>query len=242
MFKSMFRSRLILLGLSLTASAVIAQEAAYVTTGTAYNLDTNQVIYREAYTAINEMGEVQVDYLNSQGAKIATKKLVYQGEPFQPTFIMEDFRDEETISVQYEQARMVVRHKDMNGTRQKIIMDHAKVVVDAGFDAFIQLKWDELIKGKSLKFDFVLPTKLSTITLEVEKIAPALSPAYNKEYGDSWIYFRLQPAKKWISIFADPIYLAYDPNGKYLMRFYGRSNLDDARGIPQDVRIEYEYF
>ncbi len=238
----MFNSRLILWGFSLTVSVAIAQEPAYVTTGTAYNPDTNQVIYREAYTAINEMGEVQVDYLNSQGAKIATKKLVYQGEPFQPTFVLEDFRDEETISVQYEKARMVVRHKDMNGTRQQIILDHAKVVVDAGFDAFIQIKWDELMTGKSLRFDFVLPTKLSTVALEIEKIAPALSPVYNKEYGDSWIYFRLQPAKKWISIFADPIHLAYDPNGKYLMRFYGRSNLDDARGIPQDVRIEYEYF
>jgi len=238
----MFKSRLFLLVLSLTTSAAFAQDLAYVTTGTAYNPDTNQVIYREAYTAINEMGEVQVDYLNSQGAKIATKKLVYQGEPFQPTFILEDFRDEETISVQYEKARMVVSHKDMNGARQKIIMDHAKVVVDAGFDAFIQLKWDELMKGKSQKFDFVIPTKLSIVTLKVEKIDPELSPVYNKDYGSSWIYFRLQPAKKWISIFADPIYLAYDPNGKYLMRFYGRSNLDDARGIPQDVRIEYEYF
>lgn len=238
----MFKIKSFLFCLPFMITAAVAQEPMYVTTGTAYNLDTNQVIYREAYTAINEMGEVQVDYLNSQGAKIATKKLVYQGEPFQPTFAYEDFRDEETISVQYEQARMVVRHKDMNGTRQKIIMDHASVVVDAGFDAFIQLKWDELMKGKPVKFDFVLPTRLTSIKLEVEKISPAISPVYNKEYGDSWIYFRLQPAKRWISIFADPIHLAYDPNGKYLMRFYGRSNLDDARGIPQDVRIEYEYF
>jgi hypothetical protein len=238
----MFKTRLMLLSLSLSAFVAVAQESAYVVTGTAYNPDTNQVVYREAYTAVNDMGEVQVDYLNSQGAKIATKKLLYQGEPFQPTFVMEDFRDEETISVQYERARMVVRHKDMNGARQQIIMDHAKVVVDAGFDAFIQLNWDDLLRGKSLKFDFVVPTKLSTVRLEVEKIAPTLSPVYNKEYGESWIYFRLQPAKKWISIFADPIYLAYDPNGKYLMRYFGRSNLDDARGIPQDVRIEYEYF
>jgi len=25
------------------------------------------------------------------------------------------------------------------------------------------------------------------------------------------------------------------------MRFHGRSNIDDDRGGPQDVRIEYEY-
>ncbi len=221
---------------------LVAQDTQYVTTGTAYSLDKNQVIYREAYTAINDIGEVQVDYIDPQGKKFATKTLVFQGEPYQPTFVMQDFRDNETISVQFEKARLVMRHKDNNGPRQKIILEHAGMVIDAGFDSYIQLKWDDLLKGKILKFEFALPTKLSSITLEVEKIAPNLSPAYNKEYGDSWVYFRLQPAKKWISVFADPIHLAYDPNGKYLMRFYGRSNLDDARGIPQDVLIEYEYF
>lgn len=226
----------------LNCSQLIAQDTQYVTTGIAYSLDSNQVIYREAYTAINDTGEVQVDYLDPQGKKFATKTLVFQGEPYQPTFVMQDFRDNETISVQFEKARLVMRHKDNNGPRQKIILEHAGMVIDAGFDSYIQLKWDDLLKGKILKFEFALPTKLSSLTLDVEKIDPSWSPVYNKEYGDSWIYFRLQPAKKWISVFADPIHLAYDPNGKYLMRFYGRSNLDDARGIPQDVRIEYEYF
>ena len=179
-----------------------AQDTQYVTTGTAYSLDDNEVIYREAYTAINDIGEVQVDYLDPQGKKFATKTLVFQGEPYQPTFVMQDFRDNETISVQFEKARLVMRHKDNNGPRQKIILEHSGMVIDAGFDSFIQLKWDDLLKGKILKFEFALPTKLTSLTLEVEKIAPSWSPLYNKEYGDSWIYFRLQPAKKWISFFA----------------------------------------
>jgi hypothetical protein len=224
------------------ASAVIAQDSAYVTTGTAYRLDTNQVIYREAYTALNEMGEVRVDYLNPQGKIFAAKTLYFQGEPYQPTFVFEDSRDNERISIQFEQARMVIKHQDDNGLRQETIMDHAGMVVDAGFDSYIQLHWDDLLKGKTLKFDFALPAKLTSVKMEATKIESISSPVYNKEYGDAWIYFRLQPAKKWISFFADPIFLAYDSNGKYLMRFYGRSNLDDTRGIPQDVRIEYEYF
>jgi hypothetical protein len=55
------------------------------------------------------------------------------------------------------------------------------------------------------------------------------------------VYFRITPAKKIASLFADPINLAYNPNGKYLMRYHGRSNLDDNNGDPVDVRIEYEY-
>jgi hypothetical protein len=219
-----------------------AQDRLYATMGTAYSLDDNKVLYREAYTAINEMGEVEVDYLDPQGNKFATKTLVFQGEPFQPTFVLQDSRDNETISVQFEKARLVMRHKDMSGPRQKIIFEHANMVIDAGFDSYIQLKWDDLLKGKELKFDYALPAKLSSVGMSAEKIQGNESPLYDKQYGDSWVYFRLQPAKKWMSVFSDPIYLAYDPNGKYLMRYSGRSAIDDAKGIPLDVRVEYEYF
>jgi hypothetical protein len=43
------------------------------------------------------------------------------------------------------------------------------------------------------------------------------------------------------ALFTEPAFLAYDPNGRYLMRFHGRSNIDDAHSDPWDVRIEYEY-
>lgn len=219
-----------------------AQDQIYVTTGTAYSLDSNQVIYREAYTPLSEQGEVTVDYLTPDGKKFATKTLWYQGEPYQPAFELQDFRDRETLSAKFENARLVLRHQDNSGPRQATIFDHAGMVIDAGFDAYIQLHWDKLIKGKSLSFEFAVPNRLSSVKLAVEKINPQTSPVYDKDYDSGWVYFKLQPAKKWLSFFADPIYLAYDPNGKFLMRYYGRSNLDDARGIPQDVRIEYEYF
>ena len=213
----------------------------YVVAGSAYSLENDQLLYRELYTALDENKSVRVDYVSPEGKTFATKTLVYQGEPFQPSVDFKDTRDNEFMSAQFEGARLVLSHGMNNSQNQNVIYDNAKLVIDAGFDAYIQLNWNKLIEGKRLKFDYAVPDRLTTVQLEVRKIKASESPLYNADYGREWIYFRIAPAKKIASLFSDPINLAYDPNGKYLMRYHGRSNLDDNQGGPADVRIEYEY-
>lgn len=213
----------------------------YVVAGSAYHIESNRLLYRELYTGLDENKSVTVDYASPDGNVFATKTLVYLGEPFQPAFTLEDTRDNEFTSAQFQGARLVLGHVLNNTQNEVTIYDNARVVIDAGFDAYIQLHWDELVAGKQLKFDFALPHRLTTVKLQAKKIEPAESPLFDKDVGQGWVYFRIAPAKAFVSLFADPIYLAYDPNGKYLMRFYGRSNIDDDRGNPIDVRIEYEY-
>lgn len=223
-----------------SATTVLAQDN-YVVAGSAYNLENNQLIYRELYTGIDENQSVRVDYVTPEGNTFASKTLVYQGEPYQPSFNYEDTRDNEYVSAQFQGARLVLTHGMNSAQNEKVIYDNARMVIDAGFDAYIQLNWDKLVAGKRLKFDFAMPNRLSSLQLEVRKIKGPESPVYDTNFGTEWIYFRITPAQKVISLFADPINLAYDPNGKYLMRFHGRSNIDDDNGGPQDVRIEYEY-
>jgi hypothetical protein len=216
-------------------------EENYVVAGSAYNLVTNTLVYRELYTAIDENKSVRVDYVKPDGSIFATKTLVYEGELFQPSFNLQDTRDNQLMAARFEGARLVLTQGKGGAKNEKVIYDNARTVIDAGFDAYIQLNWDKLVAGKHLKFDFAVPNRLSGVQLELRQIKGAESPVYEPSVGDEWIYFRITPAKKFISLFADPIHLAYDPNGKYLMRFYGRSNIDDDNGSPQDVRIEYEY-
>lgn len=229
---------IILTGFS--AASVQAQEN-YVVAGSAYNLDTNELVYRELYTAIDESKSVRVDYVKPDGNTFASKTLVYEGEPFQPSFNFEDTRDNQFVAARFEGARLVLTQGMDGAKNEKVIYDNARTVIDAGFDAYIQLNWDKLVAGKRLKFDFAMPNRLSSLQLEARKIKATESPVYDASVGAEWIYFRIAPAQKFVSLFADPINLAYDPNGKYLMRFHGRSNIDDDNGGPQDVRIEYEY-
>lgn len=221
-------------------ASVVAEEN-YVTAGSAYNLENNELIYRELYTGIDENQSVRVDYAKPDGSVFASKTLVYQGEPFQPSFNYEDIRDNEFSSAQFQGARLVLTYGIDGAQNEKIIFDNARTVIDAGFDAYIQLNWDKLVAGKRLKFDYAMPARLNSVQWEVRKIKGPESPVYDANFGREWIYFRITPAQKVASFFADPINLAYDPNGKYLMRFHGRSTIDDDRGGPQDVRIEYEY-
>jgi hypothetical protein len=227
--------------LGATLSLSVSAEKNYVVAGSAYNLENNQLVYRELYTALDENKSVTVDYVSPQGDVFASKTLVYQGESFQPTFELVDKRDNEYTAAQFQGARLVLSHGKNTTVNEKVIFDNARLVIDAGFDAYIQLNWDQLIAGKRLKFEFALPPRLRTIQLEVRKIKASESPINDKDSGSDWVYFRIAPAKAFISFFSDPIYLAYNPNGKYLMRFYGRSNLDNDAGEPVDVRIEYEY-
>lgn len=224
-----------------TVSAPVLAEKNYIVAGSAYNLENNQLAYRELYTALDENKSVTVDYVSPDGNVFATKTLVYQGEFFQPSFELQDSRDNEYVAAQFQGARLVLSRGINANVNEKIIFDNARLVIDAGFDAYIQLNWDQLTAGKRLKFDFALPLRLSTIQLEARHIKAAESPLNDNDFGADWVHFRIAPAKPFISFFADPIYLAYNPKGKYLMRFYGRSNLDNNAGEPVDVRIEYEY-
>ncbi|AQT59484.1 hypothetical protein [Cellvibrio sp. PSBB023] len=227
--------------LSLLAAVPVLAEKNYVVAGSAYNIVDNQLAYRELYTALDENKSVTVDYVSPEGNTFATKTLVYQGEPFQPAFELEDKRDNEYVSAQFQGARLILSNGKNSNINEKVIFDNARLVVDAGFDAYIQLHWDQLMAGKRLKFDFALPLRLTTIQLEVRKIKATESPVRDKEFGSDWVHFRIAPARAFISFFSDPIFLAYNPQGKYLMRYYGRSNLDNDAGEPVDVRIEYEY-
>ncbi|HSC66864.1 MAG TPA: hypothetical protein VLC79_04185 [Cellvibrio sp.] len=240
-FHCFFSRSLALCAVLLCSGAPVIAEENYTIAGSAYNLENNQLVYRELYTGLDENKSVRVDYAKPDGDVFASKTLVYQGEPFQPSFSFEDKRDNEYTSAQFQGARLVLTEGRNGNQNEKTILDNARLVIDAGFDAYIQLNWDKLTAGKRLKFDFALPDRLTTEQLEVRQIKGSESPVYEANYGREWIYFRITPAKKITSMFADPIYLAYDPNGKYLMRFYGRSNIDDDNGDPQDVRIEYEY-
>lgn len=241
--KSLLFVGLYSLGAALSGLAAVSMaEENYVTAGTAYSLENNEVVYRELYTAINEASEVKVDYAKPDGSIFASKTLVYQGEYFQPSFVLEDKRDNEVVAAQFQGARLLLSHAIGNDRREQLVMDNARVVIDSGFDAYIQLNWDSLVtKQKRLRYTFAMPSRLNTTKMEVHKMNAQESPLYNDQYGAGWVYFRIVPAQKLAALFAPPTFLAYDPNGKYLMRYQGRANIDDNRGAPWDVRIEYEY-
>lgn len=229
---------LVLLGYGFSASA----NDGYAVSGNVYSLKTNKLVYRELFTALNENKEVLVNYARPDGVIFARKTLNYSTEVFQPSFSLEDERDDETISAVFDAGRLVLTHRLRGESQSKTLYETSKLIVDAGLDAFIQQQWVKLTSGKKIEFEAADARHLGTERFVIKEVDASASTLAYKGAADNWKYFRVDTANKLSSIFTDPIYFAYDPDGRYLMRYQGRANIDSDDAQYWNVRIEYEYF
>ena len=228
-------------GLSTLASLALADDS-YTASGTAYNLKTGKVVYRELFTGLDANNEVHVNYARSEGVIFARKKLNYNTEVFQPGMEFNDERDDEQVSASFDGGRLLLTHKFKGDSQTKTFYETSKLIIDAGIDAFIQQQWAKITAGNKVEFDVADARHLGIEKFVIKEIDSSASPLAYKGAGEKWKYFRVDTANKLASIFVDPIYYAYEPDGKYLMRYQGRSNIDNDSGEAWDVRIEYEYF
>lgn len=217
-------------------------ETHYAVSGSAYNLDNERLLYRELYTPVNANREVTVNYVRPDGKVFATKKLIYSGDPIQPEFEYHDTRDNERTGARFNAGRLVINYDQENYRQEKEIMETVGLVVDAGFDAYIQQQWDTLVAGKSVRFRYVIPERLEVANMRARQVTADKSPLFVGSNPATWRYFVIEPANRFAAVFRNPIHLAYESDGKYLMRYQGRSNLDSDKKGTWNVRIEYEYF
>ena len=229
------------MGLFMLTPVAMADDA-YAVTGTAFNLKTGKVAYRELFTALDGNNEVHVNYAKPDGVIFARKKLNYNTEVFQPGLEFNDERDDELVSAAFDGGRLLLTHKIKGDSQTKTLYETSKLIIDAGVDAFIQQQWARITSGKKVEFDVADARHLGIEKFVIREIDSSASPLAYKGSGEKWKYFRVETANKLSSIFVEPIYYAYEPDGKYLMRYQGLSNIDNDSGDAWDVRIEYEYF
>jgi hypothetical protein len=230
----------LLLGLAFAGSVLASAD--YGVAGAAYHLKAGKLAYRELFTRLDVNGLVQVDYTKPDGVIFARKTLNYATEVFQPGVEFSDERDEELVAASFDAGRLLLTHKKGGDSHTKTLYDTAKLVIDAGVDAFIQVNWVKITSGKKLEFDVADGRNLGVEKFVIKAIDASLSPLAYKGAAETWKYFRVDTANKLSSIFVEPMFYAYAPDGKYLMRYQGRANIDNDAGEAWDVRIEYEYF
>lgn len=231
----------ILLGLVVVSIHALANNG-YAVSGKAYNLKTGKLAYRELITELNENKEVQVNYAKPDGVIFARKTLNYNTEVFQPGVVFNDERDDETVSAVFDAGRLLLTHRVKGNSQTKTLYETAKLIIDAGLDSFIQQQWVRITAGKKVEFDVADARHLGIEKFVIKEIDVSSSPLAYKGAAETWKYFRVDTANKLSSVFTEPMYYAYDPNGQYLMRYQGRANIDSDNGEAWDVRIEYEYF
>jgi len=236
-----FRQCVVLLSLLVLSAGALANDG-YAVSGKAYNLKTGKLAYRELITGLNENKEVTVNYAKPNGVIFASKTLNYSTEVFQPGVVFNDERDDETVSAVFDAGRLLLTHRVKGDSQTKTLYETSKLIIDAGVDAFIQQQWAKITSGKKIEFDVADARHLGVEKFVIREVDASASPLAFKGAAETWKYFRVDTANKLSSIFTEPMFYAYEPDGLYLMRYQGRSNIDNDSGDAWDVLIEYEYF
>ena len=195
----------------LEASTVNFPEPEPDVVGEARDLDTGETVYLEYYYCTDDALKCSVFYLRPDEKVIARKELDYQPSAKAPKLTFQDFRIDREV---------------------KIERADPETVVDAGFDNFVRLQWNDLEEGEAVKFPFRMVGRDELIKMRASRQQQCEQDNLCLQIRlDSWLLGNL----------IDPIQLTYDKNSQRLLRFKGISNLRNDEGRTQKVDIIYRY-
>lgn len=221
---------LLLCPLLAPAQAVQRQE------GRAFAADGGALVYRETHwlqgppEALSRL----VLYRCADGRPFARKWMTPQGSPQTPDFSLEDGRDGYQEGVRGNGAARTVYVRDSADAApvSRTLQVPAGAVVDAGFDAAVRRHWAELLQGRAVAFQFLLPSRQRLVPLKLQRTAATTwkgQPAQQLQMKlDAWFGFAV-PA----------VTLVYASNDQRLLEFRGTGNVRDRGGRYPQVRVEF---
>ena len=182
--------------------------------GEAYSIDGNELRYREIHQCSVSGDRCTVEYQDPRGTVFARKTVDYQQSLHSPSLEMLDMRQGETIRVEGDATE--------------------EIVIDAGFDHYVRLRWEELVDGETVRFPFQVVGSSKPFKMAANRSQGDACPSDRMCFAvalDNWLLSRL----------LSPIHLEYDEASKRLLQFRGVSNIRDENGKSQQVRIDYRY-
>lgn len=202
-------------------------------TGSAYDVDTAQLVYTEQHTSTerNDGKHLLVStYRNPKGDEICKRRVIFKnGKVVEYMLRQGSVRNSESVIRTSDSIEISVN--DSAKIKQKIIPidPNNEVVIDAGFSSFIVRNWEPLLAGETLNFDFVSVSRMSVIALQIRKV---------DEAQDS-VEFSMTASNPIIKMMMKPIIVKYSSNNRQLAYYKGASNLKDEQGDHYQVEIKY---
>lgn len=202
--------------------------------GEAYASD-GRAVYQESHWLRPDAGveDHLVLYLCPDGKPFARKRVRGSSGDPAPDFDLIDGRSGylESVRSKGTSREISVRSSTDAKLRTAILPAAAHLVVDSGFDAFVQAQWGYLEDG-SMTLSFVVPSRLQAMRFEVRRIG--------EETIDhrAVVRFRLELAS-WYGGLLPHVDVLYDAKTHVLRRYEGVSNLRDADAKNIRVRIEF---
>lgn len=209
------RCALLLLVLAIFAPALLAETQGLPTVmGNAYDRESGQLLYVEYHFCLGDHQLCTVQYRDSYGELFALKELDYRPNPIAPALTLTDYRRDHQIRVANSGA--------------------ANLVVDAGFDNYVRRIWNDLERGKTARFPFLVAGFDKPFNMRAER-------ADQQACGQDELCLEIKVDSWLLGILASPIELAYSREDRKLLRFSGVSNIKGKNGESLHVDILYAY-
>ena len=205
------RSVLVATLLALAVPALAVERLLVV--GEARSLDDEELQYREYHHCSVDGRLCSVLYKDTEGQLFARKQVDYSESLRSPSLLIEDLREGSTLRID----------GDFD----------ADLVVDAGFDNYVRQRWSELAQGETVRFPFLVVGRDSPIRMKASRDE-------GNACDDGALCLTVTLDAWLLSMLVSPIELVYDDE-KRLTQYRGISNIRDAEGRSQSVRIEYRY-
>jgi hypothetical protein len=206
--------------------------------GNARDVQTGELLYRELH-AIRGLGtpeeERVVLYQCSRGeAVFARKRLVYPASRENPEFEFEDARLGYLEGLRRVGAgREVYQRPSANvPLRRRSVPSGVAIVSDAGFDEFVRNHWAELETGRTVRFPFLVPSRLDYLTFKVKKHGEGTI----EDEPVSLIRLNLSGL---LGFFLPYIEVSYRKSDRVLARYVGLTNIRDLEGANVTARIDF---
>lgn len=204
--------------------------------GDAFDPRSGNLLYREShYLFEDDYGRGRlVLYRCPDGAPFARKHVFYGEQPQAPAFSLRDARVGYREGLRRgELGPEAYVQTGRNEEEKRALIDAVPdMVADAGFDEFVRRYWDVLQRGETLRFPFLVPSRLQVMDFRVRKSGSI------GEGEDRQSLFRLQLGAWWAFVLPH-IDVVYRDHDQRLMRFEGLTNIRSADGKNLSARIEF---
>ena len=179
----------------------------------------------------------EVQIYDHQGKSIGIKEMNFESDAYAPNFRLVDYRDgnyEAVGKLPDRKFKVEYRRRSSSVLRQKVVRPKYTAVIDAGFEAYIQDHWQQLLLAKEHTVSFAIPAQLDFFTVEIrflKKLTFREKPA---------VMFELSPSNFLLNIFIKPIRLVFDQKQRKLLEYNGPYSFygEDGEGF----RVKVNYF
>lgn len=222
-----------------SALAAVSASAQYgVFTGYARDPQNGNLLYVESHY-VKDLGagnerRIVLYRCDKQGPVFARKQLDYSVQRLAPAFRFEDGRLGylEGLRRKGSNAEVYLRESASMAERSAQLTRGKTIVADAGFDEFVRDNWSQLEAGETLRFSFLVPSRLDYLSFKIKKIRETRidgEPA-------SVIQLNLSGVLGW---FLSNIEVSYRQRDRALMRYAGVTNVRDLERQNLIAQIDF---